>query len=199
MHRRTVRLNTRPARSPVNASFTPLQKGMGMKRPVILLFFLSALSLPCACTLPQYIWPQKDIGFQEINQPSLEKSLLVASRNSEFKSAVVQRIEDAYQGQDVYVRIIGIEDLKYEDANEYSVVVLINTAMGWEIDRKVQHFIDRHGDLDTMIVLTTSGGGDVVPDTEKYRIDAVSSASVLDETEDIADDIISKINSMMAK
>ena len=145
------------------------------------------------CAVPQYIWPQKDIGFHEINQPTLEKRILIASRKSEFKNAVVQKIEDAFRNQAVYIKIIGIEDLKYKDADHYSTVVLINTAMGWKIDRKVERFLDGHKNLNSIIVLTTSGGGDIIPDSEKYHIDAVSSASTKDETASVTNKIIDKI------
>ena len=163
-----------------------------MKKQIYFIMFIILL-LPWGCTVPQYIWPQGDMGFQEINPSSLEKKILIASRKSEFKDAIVQKIEEAFKGHDVYIRITGIENLKNEEADQYSAIVLINTAMGWKIDRKVKSFLDKHKDLDSIIVLTTSGGGDIMPDTKKYRIDAVSAASTKDETKDIANEIISKV------
>ena len=168
-----------------------------MKKQMLFFLISSSLILLCGCTAPQYIWPQRDIDLQEINQASLKKKILIASRKSEFKIAVVQKIKDAFKNQAVYIRIIGIEALKYEDANKYSAVVLINTAMGWKIDRKAEEFLEKHKDLNSIIVLTTSGGGDIMPDTEEYQIDAVSSASTKDKTEHIADKIISKIRELI--
>jgi PBP1b-binding outer membrane lipoprotein LpoB len=166
-----------------------------MKKQISFILFLALLF--CSCTVPQYIWPQKDIGYNEINKPDLEKKILIASRKSEFKSEIVQRIENAFQNRIVYIKIIGIEDLEYEDANQYSIVVLINTAMGWKIDRKVESFLDRRGEMNSIIVLTTSYGGDILPDTEEHQIDAISSASVKDDTEHIANIIITKINNLI--
>ena len=166
-----------------------------MKKQILFILFLVLLF--CSCTVPQYIWPQKDIGYNEINQPDLEKKILIASRKSEFKGEIVQRIENAFQNRIVYIKFIGIEDLEYEDANQYSVVVLINTAMGWKIDRKVESFLDRRGEMNSIIVLTTSYGGDILPDTEEHQIDAISSASVKDDTEHIANKIIAKINNLI--
>lgn len=160
-------------------------------------FFLFSTLLVWGCSVPQYIWQQKDIGFHEINQPTLEKRIMIASRKSEFKSQIVQRIVNAFHNQDVYVKIIGIEDLKYEDANRYSAVILINTAMGWQIDRKVEYFLAKHEDVSSIIVLTTSNGGDILPVTKERQIDAISSASTKEETKHVADIIISKINELI--
>jgi hypothetical protein len=94
------------------------------------------------CAATRTIWPQKDVGFHEINQADLDKRLLIASPDSEFKRAVVKTIATAFQDQAVYVKIIGIAALPLEDANHYSAVVLINTCMGWTIDRTVKQFLD---------------------------------------------------------
>ena len=137
------------------------------------------------CTAPHYIWRQKDIGFNEINQPSLGQKLLVASRDSEFKQALVNKIIAKYQTRPVYIKIIGIEELATEDANAYSAVVIINTAMGWTVDVPVEKFLKKYGEMNSIIVLTTSDGGDVLPDMENRNIDAISSASVIHQVGDV--------------
>lgn len=166
-----------------------------MKTQISVLLFLVLLF--SGCTFPQYIWPQRDIDFQEINQPTLEKKILIASRKSEFKSRVVSRVRDAFHNKNAYIKVIGIEKLENEDANQYSAVVLLNTAMGWKADRKVESFLVRFGKLNKIIVLTTSGGGDVFADTKNRQIDAISSASTKDEVEDVSNNIISKINALI--
>ena len=163
-------------------------------------FLLFSILFFSGCTAPQYFWPQKDIDFQEINQPTLEKKILIASRNTEFKSNVVNKIKDAFLNRDVYIKISGIENLENEDANQYSAVVLLNTAMGWKADRKVRSFLVRFGKLNNIIVLTTSDTSDVSVDTGGDRqIDAITSASTKDETEEVANNIINKINNLIAQ
>lgn len=162
-----------------------------------LLAMIVFMSLNCGCTAPQYFWPQEDMLLQEINAPTLERKILIASRQSEFKSAVVQRINDAFRDQAVYIKTVGIDQLKNEDANHYSAVLLINTSMGWTADRKVESFLDKYGVKDTIIVLTTSAGGDVLPETKDRRIDAISSASKKDKILPVAESIIRKINAII--
>ncbi|NNL41859.1 MAG: hypothetical protein HKO79_05150 [Desulfobacterales bacterium] len=169
-----------------------------MKKQIALLLF--SILLFSGCTAPQYFWPQEDIGFQELNQPTLEKKILIASHNTEFKTNVVNKIKDAFLNKDVYIKISGLENLENEDANQYSAVVLLNTAMGWKADRKVRSFLVRFGKLNHIIVLTTSDTADVTADTGGDRqIDAITSASSKDETEEVANNIINKINTLISR
>lgn len=167
------------------------KKKLRMKKQLLIALVISLLQFNC--TVPQYFWPQKDITFQEINQPTLDKKILIASRESEFKNKIVQTIKEDLKSQAVYIKVIGIESLKDEDANHYSAVVILNTAMGWKADRKVESFLANFGDLKTIIVLTTSDGGDVLVDTEGRQIDAISSASVKSEINNISNNILRKI------
>ena len=158
---------------------------------------LISLLLASGCAAPHYLWPQKDIGMREINPPTLGKRMLIASRDSEFKRRLVDRIAAAYENRPVYIKVIGIEALANENADDYSAVVLLNTAMGWTVDVEVDRFLDRFGDRASIIVLTTSDGGDVLPDLENRKVDAMSSASVLDRVDPLADEMIAKIDRLM--
>jgi len=157
------------------------------------LFFL----LVYGCTAPHYIWSQKDIGFHEINAPVLEKKLLIASRDSEFKQALIDKIAGAFADRSIYIKIVGVEALADEDANAYAAVVIINTAMGWTVDVPVEAFLEKYGEMDSIIVLTTADGGDVFPDMENRNIDAISSASVIDQVGPLADAMIGKIDRLL--
>ena len=163
----------------------------------VLIIWLLIFSFNCGCTAPQYIWPQTDMDRYEINQKTLDKKILIASRKSDFKKAVINRIQNAFQEKPVYIKIIGIETLKTEDAKQYSAVIIINTGMSLVIDRKVEAFLNRYEGLDSVIVLTTSIGGNIQPDMEGRQIDAVSCASAQEQVTPIADEIISKINKII--
>lgn len=158
---------------------------------------LSLVLLTVGCTAPHYIWKQKDMGLNEINPSSLGKKVLIASRDSEFKQALVDRIVDTFADQAVYIKVVGIEDLAKEDANTYSAVVILNTAMGWTVDVPVETFLQKYGHMESIIVLTTADGGDVLPDMKNRNIDAISSASVMDQADPLADSMINKINQIL--
>ena len=158
---------------------------------------LLAIIFICGCTAPHYIWPQKDMGVYEINLATAEKRVLIASRDSDFKRALVDVITKAYENQPVFVKIIGIEALENEDANVYSAVLLINTCMGWTVDVEVGRFLENYGTFESIIVLTTSAGGDVSPENENWAVDAISSASTLDRVQPLADELIGKIDRLI--
>lgn len=149
------------------------------------------------CTVPHYIWPQKDLGVVEINKAATDRRILIASRDSEFKRAVVNEITAAYANQPVSVKIIGIERLEEENPERYSAIVVLNTCMGWTVDVEVDRFLENHGTMDSIIVLTTSAGGDVMPENENWAIDAISSASVLDRVQPLSDQMIEKIDRLI--
>lgn len=93
--------------------------------------------------------------------------------------------------------MIGINRLEKENAEQYAAVVVINTSMGWEIDYKVESFLKKYGDLDHIIVLTTSDGGDVAANTQNRRIDAISAASIKEAIAPVAQQIISGIEALL--
>ena len=135
----------------------------------------------------------------EINEPSQDNKILIAARKSEFKNAVVEKIKVAFSDESVYIKLIGVHELKGEKGENYSAVVIINTCMGWSMDRHVKKFLNRHEDQSKMIVLTTSGDGDWMPKMEGYSFDAISSASEKHEVDEVAKNIIDKVRMHIQK
>lgn len=165
-------------------------------RAVGLLSFLLCLML-LNCAVPRLVWPQKDVQSQEMNDPSLEKTVLVASRSSTFKDAIVERIQKAFAGQPVYMKFIGLDQLDDEDGDAYTAVVMINTCIAWGLDRHVGRFLDRHESHGHMIVLTTSGDSHWVPDMKGRDFDAIAAASTEADVDTVAAKIISKIQAVL--
>jgi hypothetical protein len=161
------------------------------------ILFLSTGMMQLGCSAPHMFWPQKDITSYELKESSLEKRVLVASRSSEFKDAIVDQIRNAFKDEPVYVKFIGIEQLKEEDGANYSALVLINTTMSWGMDLEVKAFLNRHQDHKNMIVLTTSGDGRWLPKMEGRNFDAVSAASKKANVDDVAGTIIAKVERLL--
>lgn len=149
------------------------------------------------CYAPQYIFRQRDIQPYEMNMPTQPKKILVASRSTEFKDAVVERIKGSFQGKRVYLKFIGIENLKDENGGDYDAVVILNTCMNWTMDRHVEAFLKRHPYQGNMIILTTSGDGDWLPSMKERTFDAVSSASKIDRVDEIAKRILERVQQLL--
>ena len=163
----------------------------------LLLMVVFGIAVTAACTAPQHFWPQTDIVHDEINSAALERKLLIASRESEFKAGIIARVKSAYADQDVYIRLVGIEDLKREDPDNYTAILIINTCMGWDIDWRVKDFLNRTQDLDAIVVLTTADAADSYPQLEGRQVDAMSSASVKSKIEPLAAEIIGKLDRLL--
>lgn len=168
-----------------------------MKKAAILFLFFWLISFS-GCGIPQYFWPQDDIGSLEINPGAHERKILIASRKSEFKTAIVDKTVKAFEGKDVYIKVIGIEDLAKENAEAYTGVLLINTCMAWAIDRHVESWLEKYGNLESIIVLTTADGSDIFPNIEGSRIDAMSSASADDKINPLAEELIGRIRRILS-
>jgi hypothetical protein len=142
--------------------------------------------------------PQKDMEPRQVNSPSLEKKVLIASRNSEFKNAVVDKIIESLKDETVYIKVTGLGDLKEEKAEKFSAIVLINTCMSWDMDRNVNSFLKKHKDQSRVIVLTTSGDGDWKPKMKGRNFDAISSASKKPKADEVANKILGKVRLLIA-
>ena len=172
---------------------------MTMRLLLVISMVTSMALLQPGCSFTHRMWPQKDITQDEINEPHLGKSILIASRRSDFKDALISRIGQAFREESVYVKSVGLEHLPEEDADRYTAVVMINTCMFWESDALVEAFLDRFPDRDNMIVITTSGDGDWLPDPEGREYDALTSASKMSELDDLSREIVMKLHMLLGE
>ncbi len=170
-----------------------------MKRKVIFFMFclFGAAFLLSGCAVPRALWPQKDLSSSESPGKTDGHVVLVASRNSEFKMALVRKLHDAMVSMGVAQRMIGIGDLKHINAAEYDAVVVISTCLAWGLDRDVQLFLKRQDKNANIILVTTSAAGDWLPDIPNSDIDALSSASNMTTVEAVARDVMEQISVRM--
>lgn len=169
-----------------------------MNRLKSLFFIILLVSLfQIYCSVPHRVLPQKDIPANELNEPTLGKKVLVASRYSEFKAAIIENLKETFKDQAVYIKFIGLRELEKEDAKQYDALVMLNKCMAWQMDRKVIGFLKRYKDQGKMIVLTTSGDGNWLPKMEGRNFDAISSASEPANVDEVANKITEKINSLV--
>jgi len=157
-----------------------------------LLITCGVLSLAGCVSIPHLVMPQRDIKAREINAPTNRPRVLIASRSSDYKKALVKRIAEELGDDSAYVKVRGLKRLaKQEQADSFDVVVLINTCMAWDMDRNVKKFLRRNPGHDKLIVLTTSAGADWLP--RKRDFDALSGASEMERIEKVVDEIVGKV------
>ena len=133
---------------------------------IIIAIILQTLGI----SVPHFFWPKKDIETSELNQAFLEDKVLIASRSSEFKNAIIEKIEEAMKNDSVYVKFTGLKKLRDEDHQKGK---------------------------NNIVILTTSGGGDWLPKMKYQSFDAIASASEKDNVDSVAKEIIDKIRSKL--
>jgi hypothetical protein len=122
---------------------------------------------------------------------AFNKKVLVATQNSKFKQAVVSEIYDELDHNSIYLKIVDVKRLKNQSSGEFSAVVIINKCMAGRPDPRVESFIDREPQKNKIIVLTTGILDSWKPDVP--GVDAITSASVLDKSDQIARSIVNRV------
>jgi hypothetical protein len=164
--------------------------------PSILLIVFSVMQWQCS--VGRRVWPQKDITADALSGTK-NKHVLVASRSSEFKTAVIAKLKDELKKDSVSVKFIGIDKLEDEKAKDYSACVILNICIAGGMDRLVDNFLDDNPEQKNIMVLTTSGDGDWMPGMKDRHFDAVASASKKDKSDEVAGILIAKVRALLKK
>ena len=152
-----------------------------------LLIWLSLVAWGCA---------SQPVATVESGQPTGSKRhVLVATQNSKFKQAIVSEIHAQLKRNAVYLKIIDVKRLKNQSTSEFSAIVIINRCMAGRPDPRVESFIDGEPFKNKIIVLTTGAGDSWKPDAP--AVDAITSASVLDESDQVARSIVTRVMAMV--
>ncbi|MEW6669164.1 MAG: hypothetical protein AB1512_28465 [Thermodesulfobacteriota bacterium] len=155
------------------------------------------LFLLSGCALPQLLAPQKDLRSSETIGPKDGRVVLVASRSSEFKRTLVDKLAEALLSAGMAQKTVGVGDLKEIDTSDYDMIVVISTCLGWELDRDVESFLSGKERQANIILVTTSASGAWVPDRGGRDFDAVSSASKMTTLDGVVRDVIARIQSRL--
>lgn len=162
-----------------------------MRMQKVLPILLLALFQFACSSMPRLIWRENDVLPVK---PESAATILIASRQSAFKAAVIGNVAEYYKTRDFAVKVVGLEALESENPADYQAVVLINTCMAWKMDPAVESFLKRHPAAGNIIILTTSGDGDWLPKNRNGQYDAISAASEMADVEKTAAKIIQKID-----
>jgi len=158
---------------------------------------LASIGLLSCSSVPHRIWPQKDMQAREINTVDFPKKVLIASRASDFKKAVVSKVVESLKTDSVYIKIIGLSKIMEESTSAFQAIVLINTNMGRNLDPNAKAFLAAHPNQGNIIVLTTSGDGRWVPEKKNGRFDAIASPSRKGDPGKIAETLMAKIRPLL--
>jgi flavorubredoxin len=123
---------------------------------------------------------KQDMSHKELGNAAAAKKILIAGDTSEFKEKVFKRVIEKIGSDNYAITVIGLDNLKKEDTDKYSVIVLGNTLWANKIDSRVEEFLKADPTNKKVIVFTSVGGELNKP---KLQVDAITSASQDDRIE----------------
>ncbi len=150
----------------------------------------------CKSPIPHLVWPQKDLESADYNDPSLDNRVLVAARASDFKAEVVRLLVGDLARDRVFVRLVGVTQLKHVPPNPYRAVVIISTTMAGTLDPRVTSFVERVRDQSRVILVTTSNDGSWLAGKGPY--DALSAASRAEDAARVAAEAAAAVRRRLA-
>lgn len=127
--------------------------------------------------------------------PNAPLKVLIASQGSEFKENLSEKIIQKLENDSIYMSVIDCTSLKKQNAADWTAIIIIHTTKAHKIPRYVSTFLKNLSDYSKIVLISTSGGGDEV--ITEFKIDAISTASRMSETNHIANCAISKVEDIL--
>ncbi|WP_028313779.1 hypothetical protein [Desulfatibacillum aliphaticivorans] len=139
----------------------------------------------------------KRVSSVQYGSPSAETKVLFATEDTAFKSVILENVVKAYEGQDVFIQVESVPALDKIDAEGYDAVVLINTCMAWRVEPEIEAFVKKTADKQKIVLLTTTGDPDL--NIEAPGVDSVTSASQMENADQVSQKIIDRINRILGE
>ncbi len=138
---------------------------------------------------------QKMVNTVAFGDPHTAIRILIATEQSEFKQAVTEKVVNGFENQALFFKITDLRNLESEAVASYTVIVIINTCVAWDLDPRVKTFFESTVTKEHIILLTTAGDADW--QAEAAGVDAFTSASSPADTERAAENLRTRIRAII--
>ena len=133
----------------------------------------------------------------ERGDKNCEKRVLIAAQQSEFKEAVVSKVVEGLEQDACYVKVIDVKKLREESTGDYEAMVIVNTCKMWRLNRHVRKFLKKVQETGKIVLLTTAG--DPEWKAKGVQVDAITSASEMEEVGAVAETVLEKVRTLLGK
>jgi hypothetical protein len=130
-----------------------------------------------------------------INGYGGEKRVLIASQSSDFKNEVVASLQEELKNNGIAFTVTDISVLRNVKEAEWDSIVIVHTVKMGKIKKQVKHYLDSVDNWEKVIVFTTYGSKDPVPDM--YGIDSISAASEKEQIQTLTADLKAKLQNIL--
>ena len=130
----------------------------------------------------------------DVNEPSLEKKLLIATQGSDFKNALTSAVVERYKQDSVYIRVVDVTSLDTINPKPFNAILIVHTWEYWKPPKAVSAFTERAKEYhEKMVYLATSGDGNYKID----GVDALSGESILGNAPFFVDEVNHKLGTIL--
>ncbi len=127
-----------------------------------------------------------------LGQDGAPAKVLIATQGSPYKDAVTRSIARDLTGRGVQVHLRDVTTLAEVDPDAWDAIVVMHTWEFWMPQRDAREFRLEHGRSENIIYLSTSSSGE-----ERIEVDAVSSASMLTDTVEVAQALLQRLSPLI--
>ncbi len=181
----------------MNSCINFKEKGGKVKILKKILIVLGALIVVLIISFGVYLFVNRQGVAEpfEVGSADMSKKILIASQGSDFKNLMVDTLTSRLKGEDVYISVIDISELKEINQEDWDAEIIIHTTEGYRLPDVVKEYLERIGNPDEVILLITSGSGEWKP--EECKVDILTSASKVADISELAGSITDKVNSLL--
>jgi hypothetical protein len=130
----------------------------------------------------------------EINSPTNQTKLLIATQGSEFKNAITENIVNYYKKDSLYIKVIDVSLLDKINANKFNAIFLFHTWENLKPPIEVEKFIESNKALKSKIIIyTTSGNGSY----KMENVDALTGESNIEDVKKVSNQITRKLDDLL--
>jgi menaquinone-dependent protoporphyrinogen IX oxidase len=152
-----------------------------MKKTCLLLVLFALFLSGCWESAPQMVKGDE----------TSSKKVLIASDATNFKKEVVTKVVDALVNDGYFAKVIGLDDLKTVNSEQFGAIVIVNPLLYSNIDSRADDYIKANPEAKKKIILFVTAG---IERSEQYfSVDAVTGASVSETADSKANEIVSLV------
>jgi GTP cyclohydrolase III len=158
-----------------------------MKKTKLLVLLILCLALiSCA----------RQVKERSFSPPDATHRILIASDASDFKDTIRDRLVDNYV-KFAHIDVVNVSNLNNVEGDTYDAILIMDTSMGWNrLNVSFKRFVDNLENKDRVVLFFTTG--DNHWDYQYQDVDAVTSASIVENEKDVFEALRSRIDRVLA-
>jgi len=139
----------------------------------------------------------RNIKETTINNLNAAHKIVIASNGSDFRDSIRDRVIKKYS-DNCYIEVINLDKLQTVEYDRYDAILVMDAIIAWGgFNPEMRNYIDSLSDKKKVVLFLSAGDEEL-----KYSykgVDAISSASVVEEEDKVVKEITGKIDMLLSE